>query len=61
MGSNNPQGHGILTWNPFSCHINLINAYLNVMFACRRKMLEEISTQNGPPKKNNKIVVKIIK
>ena len=23
--------------------------------------LEEISTQNGPPKKNNKIIVKIIK
>ena len=25
------------------------------------KVLEEISTQNGPPKKNNKIIVKIIK
>ena len=23
--------------------------------------LEEISTQNGPPKKNNKVIVKIIK
>ena len=23
--------------------------------------LEEISTQNGPPKENNKIIVKIIK
>ena len=27
----------------------------------QEKALEEISTQNGPPKKTNKIIVKIIK
>ena len=33
---------------------------IQVHLTCR-KALEEISTQNGPPKKINKIIVKIIK
>ena len=35
--------------------------YYFVIYYKYNHTLEEISTQNGPPKKNNKIRVKIIK
>ena len=58
--------------NPFQweCHKNqeVEHSYLHNSLTHSSPMeifiqspLEEISTQNGPPKKNNKIIVKIIK
>ena len=43
----------LFKWNPFVNIFNNIDLYY--------EPLEKISTQNGPPKKNNKIIVKIIK
>ena len=37
------------------------NCSANLQAAFQTEALEEISTQNGPPKKINKIIVKIIK
>ena len=46
--------------NPYKFFL-LRRPKLTLKFPGTSESLEEISTQNGPPKENNKIIVKIIK